>query len=191
MPTLLDIFGKNIPLEVTGKSLLPLMRGELHADAHEKKGAIFGQFGAAINYTDGRYTYFLYPIKPFETDLFQYTLMPAHMRTFFEAGEFTDASMVDTLKFTRGYPVMRLPVRSDAKANMTRRYPLLEAQTALYDLHTDPQQRHPVKDTALEMRMRSAVAALLQANEAPAELFDRYGLSDALSALEQTQVMPA
>jgi hypothetical protein len=74
---------------------------------------------------------------------------------------------------------------------MTRRYPLLEAQTALYDLHTDPQQRHPVKDTALEMRMRSAVAALLQANEAPAELFDRYGLSDALSALEQTQVMPA
>jgi hypothetical protein len=39
--------------------------------------------------------------------------------------------------------------------------------------------------------MRIAVAALLQANEAPAELFDRYGLSDALAALEQTQVVPA
>jgi arylsulfatase A-like enzyme len=191
MPTLLDIFDKNIPVEVTGKTLLPLMRGEVHADAHDKKGAIFGQFGAAINYTDGRYTYFLYPTKPFETDLFQYTLMPAHMRTFFEASEFTDATMVETLKFTRGYPVMRLPVRSDAKANMTRRYPLLEAQTALYDLHTDPQQRHPVKDAALELRMRIAVAALLQANEAPAELFDRYGLSDALAALEQTPVVPA
>ena len=74
---------------------------------------------------------------------------------------------------------------------MTRRYPLLEAQTALYDLHTDPQQRHPVKDAALELRMRIAVASLLQANEAPAELFDRYGLGDALAALEKPLVVSA
>ena len=48
-----------------------------------------------------------------------------------------------------------------------------------------------LKSESSELRMRIAVAALLQANEAPAELFDRYGLSDALAALEQTPVVPA
>ena len=104
------------------------------------------------------------------------------MRTFFEASEMEGATLVDTLAFTRGYPVMRLPVRADGKANMTRRYPLLEAQTALYDLHKDPQQRHPVNDPALEQQMRNAVTALLRANEAPAEIFARYGLQEAVPA---------
>ena len=180
MPTFLDLFKQPIPPEVTGRSLLPLMRGEVKTVREE--GAVFGQFGAAINYTDGRYTYFLYPSQPFETDLFQYTLMPSHMRTFFEASEMEGATLVDTLAFTRGYPVMRLPVRADGKANMTRRYPLLEAQTALYDLHKDPQQRHPVNDPALEQQMRDAVTALLRANEAPAEIFARYGLQETVPA---------
>ena len=185
MPTMLDIFGQKIPKEVTGYSLLPLMRGEAKTRAVDGKddGAIFGQFGAAINYTDGRYTYFLYPRQPFETDLFQYTLMPSHMRTFFEASEFTDAALVDGMPFTRGFPLVKLPVRADAKANMTRRYPLLEAQTVLYDLRSDPEQRHPVNDPALEQKMRAAIIALLRLNEAPAELFARYGLVESVAAL--------
>ena len=69
-------------------------------------GCIFGQFGAAINFTDGRYAYFLYPQEPFDADLYQYTLMPAHMRTFFEASEFTDAQIVHSLPFAQGFPVL-------------------------------------------------------------------------------------
>ncbi|ANN66612.1 sulfatase [Bordetella bronchialis] len=180
MPTMLDIFRRPIPAEVTGHSLLPLMRdGRAVRPADGAvPGAIYGQFGAAINYTDGRYTYFLYPAVPFETDLFQYTLMPAHMRTFFEAKEFEGAQLVDPLPFTQGYPVMRLPMRADAKANMTRRYPLLEAKTALYDLDNDPEQRRPLDAPEIEQRMRAAVAAQLRANNAPAEMFRRYGLTD-------------
>ncbi len=145
-------------------------------------GCIFGQFGAAINFTDGRYVYFLYPREPFDADLYQYTLMPAHMRTFFEASEFADGEVVRCLPFTQGYPVWRLPVRPDAKANMTRRYPLLDARTALFDLMADPAQRAPVDEPQQEQRMRAAIAALLARNDAPAELYARYGLMRAQAA---------
>ena len=174
MPTVLDIFGRAVPPEVTGKSLVPALGGRTAVRA---TGCIFGQFGAAINYTDGRYAYFLYPREPFETDLFQYTLSPSHMRSFFEAVEFTDAQVVRGLSFTRGYPVWRLPVQKDAAANMTRRYPLIDAHDALFDLDVDPAQRAPLDDPATAARMRAAIAALMQANDAPAEMFARYGLT--------------
>jgi arylsulfatase A-like enzyme len=65
MPTLLELFGQPIPPEVTGRSLL----GVLHADdPAQRGGCIFGS-SAAINFTDGRYAYYLYPQEPFEADL--------------------------------------------------------------------------------------------------------------------------
>ena len=103
--------------------------------------------------------------------------MPAHMRTFFESGEFAAAEVVAELPFTRGYPVWRLPVRKDAKANMTRRYPLLEAHDAVFDLATDPAQRVPLDDPALVARLRAEVVDLLRASDAPDELFARFGLN--------------
>jgi len=187
MPTILDIFEKPIPPEVTGHSLLPLMRTgtPVHSAGSDCPGAIYGQFGAAINYTDGRYTYFLYPKVAFETNLYQYTLMPAHMRTFFEAEEFAGAALVEPLAFTQGFPVMKLPVLAQSKGNMTRRYPLLEASTVLYDLQNDPQQRHPIKDPDIEQRIRRDIAAHLRANHAPHEMFTRYGLA---SDIEFTEI---
>ncbi len=178
MPTVLELFDRPVPPEVTGVSLMPLLRGK----DGRRKGCIFGQFGAAINYTDGHYSYFLYPREPFEADLFQYTLMPAHMRTFFEVGEFDAAQVVRDLPFTRGYPVWKLPVQKGAKANMVRRYPLLEAHDALFDLSVDPSQRTPLDDPALVARMREAIAALMRENDAPTEMFARYGLAAAEAA---------
>jgi arylsulfatase A-like enzyme len=175
MPTLLELFGQPIPPEVTGRSLVGVMRAD---DAtRSEDGCIFGQFGAAINFTDGRYAYFLYPQEPFDADLYQYTLMPAHMRTFFEASEFEDAQIVRSLPFAQGFPVWRLPVRKDAKANMTRRYPLLDARTVLFDLATDPRQRAPIDDARQEDRIRAAIVRLLARNDAPAEVYARYGLA--------------
>jgi arylsulfatase A-like enzyme len=173
MPTLLDLYGLPVPPEVTGRSLLPVLTQDDPTRGH--KGCILGQFGAAINYVDARYAFFLYPREPFEADLFQYTLMPTHMRSFFEPEEFR-AAEVTQLPFTRGYPVWRLPVQRDAKANMVRRYPLLEAKTALFDLQQDPSQRHPIDDPAVETRIRKSIVSLLRANDAPAELYQRYGL---------------
>ena len=179
MPTVLGMFGQPVPPEVTGKSLIPAMRGQASIRAG---GCIFGQFGAAINYTDGRHSYFLYPHQPYEADLYQYTLMPAHMRTFFEASEFEAAETTRSLSFTRGYPVWRLPVQKDAKANMTRRYPLLEARDALFDLAADPAQRVPLNDATLAAQMRTAIRTLMLENDAPPEMFARYGLAPKAAA---------
>ena len=173
-PTLLDIFGHTIPAEMTGRSLLPVLARDDPARA--QRGCVFGQFGAAINYTDGRYVYFLYPREPFHEGLYQYTLMPMHMRTYFERMEFEGASTVESLRFTRGYPVWRLPVHRDARANMVRRYPLLDARTALFDLQCDPAQHTPVQLPTEERRIRRAIVQLLRDHEAPAELYERYGL---------------
>lgn len=175
MPTLLDIFDAPRPAETQGQSLLPLLTGDDPARAEQ--GCIYGQFGAAINFTDGRYTYFRYPVPALAASLNQYTLMPMHMRSYFEAAEFSDAQVVKSLPFTQGYPVWQLPMRMDAKANMTRRYPLLDAKTVIYDSETDPAQTSPLYDLALERELTRKLVGLLRLNDAPPELYARYGLA--------------
>jgi hypothetical protein len=73
-------------------------------------GCIFGQFGAAINFTDGLYVYFLYPREPFDANLYQYTLM-RHMRTFFERANCRWRSRARAAVHA-GFPVWRLPVQA-------------------------------------------------------------------------------
>ena len=135
-------------------SLLPALRADDPSRA--ERGCVFGQFGAAINFTDGRFVYFLYPREPFHEGLFQYTLMPMHMRTYFEEIEFEGADTIDTLQFTRGYPVWRLPVHPDARANMVRRYPLLDPRTVLFDLDSDPE--NSVRPSTVPARRRASAA---------------------------------
>jgi arylsulfatase A-like enzyme len=174
MPTLLDIFKIPQPLETQGNSLLPLLQAEDPARA--ERGCIYGQFGAAINFTDGKHTYFRYPVPALASSLNQYTLMPMHMRTYFEPMEFSNAAVVEALPFSRGYPVWRLPIQMDAKANMTRRYPLLEAKTVIYDIVSDPEQTSPIENAPLEAELTEKLKSLLQLNDAPDELYVRYGL---------------
>ncbi|OQM74156.1 sulfatase [Manganibacter manganicus] len=173
MPTFLDVFGIPIPEEVGGRSLLSCLSGETDG-LHE--AVLFGQFGAALNFTDGRHSYFRYPLEEQEDQLYQYTLMPTHMRTFFEHIEFEDAEVVDDLSYARGFPVWRLRMHPEAKANMVRRYPLLDAQDALYDLEADPLQQTPLSQPEIAQRCRDMIARLLREHEAPPEIFTRFGL---------------
>ncbi len=175
MPTLLEIFGLPKPPETQGVSLVPALAKDDPRPA--ETGCIYGQFGAAINFTDGRYTYFRYPVEALAGALNQYTLMPMNMRSYFEASEFGDAQVVASLPFTQGYPVWQLPIRMDAKANMTRRYPLLDAKTVIYDMEADPSQSRPLNDPALEAVLEKKLLALLRVNHAPAELYARYGFA--------------
>ena len=173
MPTFLDLFGIEIPESVGGTSLSACLDGSAEA-AHD--AILFGQFGAAINFTDGRHSYFLYPLPAMTDEIWQYTLMPTHMRSFFERIEFEGAEVVEDLAFARGYPVWRLRMRPDAKANMVSRYPLLDARDALYDLRADPNQTRPLDDPEAVARCRDRIAGLLRENDAPAEVFARFGL---------------
>ena len=54
---------------------------------------------------------------------------------------FPNVLLAGPFGFTKGMPVLKLPLVPDAAANMIHRYPLLDARTALYDLAADPLQQ--------------------------------------------------
>lgn len=172
MPTLLDVFGATPRNEIEGRSLLPSVAGD---ESGTRESVIFGQFGAALNYADSRTSCFRYP-RPDSRPPNQYTLMPTHMRSFFEKLEFEAAEIVTDLEWARGYPLWKLPLHPDARANMIARYPLLDAVDAIYDLVADPDQKTPLNDPAREAECHQAMARLLLRHKAPAEIFERFAL---------------
>jgi hypothetical protein len=176
MPTFLDVFGAPIPGEVRGHSLQPhLVPG---AAAPSREALVFGMFGGPIGVTDGRHAYYLYPEDLHAPGLGEYTLMPMHMDALFTGAEIETARMAGPFDFTKGMPVMRIDALADAK-----RIPAQDGQdfgdvgTALYDLETDPGQRHPLRDPAIERRLCACTEAVLRAHDAPEELYGRYGLT--------------
>src|SRR5690606_29576742 len=96
MPSFLEAFSVPVPAEVTARSLLPLL-GDPEARLHE--AVLFGYFGGAVNMTDGRTSYFRYPADILDQEIYQYTLMPAHMRRPFTIEELAGAEMVRDLPY--------------------------------------------------------------------------------------------
>jgi arylsulfatase A-like enzyme len=181
MPTLLDIAGAPIPTEVTGHSLLPLLKGAPAA----REALIFGVFGSAVNVTDGRYSYFLYPPEIRREGLYQYTLMPMHMKEMFSVAELAEATLSPPQSYSKGAPLLRVPA-TPKSPNYRLHGPAAQndTQTVLFDLQNDPGQLHPIKNEAVENRLRAAIVQLMQANHAPAEYFSRLGLTQPATTKE-------
>jgi len=173
MPTLLHLHGAETPPGLDGRSLVPVLAQDQEVHA----AVIYGLFGAATNVTDGRYTYFRYPDNMATQELWEYTLMPTHLKSFFKAKEFENASLERSFSFLRGYPVLKLPARRDAQRPPGQGGPPMDARTVLYDLAVDPQQLSPIDDDEIESRMVDMMVALMRANEAPPEAYARLGLA--------------
>jgi arylsulfatase A-like enzyme len=175
MPTFLDIFGLQVPDEVRGKSVLPLLK----SDEKIRDIGIFGMFGGPIGASDGRYTYYLYPGDLYGPDLYEYTLMPMHLHSLFSAAEMRTAVMRRPFDFTKGMPVMKIDALMDA-----RRIPMHDNKlfdpgvgTTLYDISADPKQLKPFRDETIERRFLAGITAELRAHDAPPEFLARYGLA--------------
>jgi arylsulfatase A-like enzyme len=172
-PTFLDLFGVAPAPEMQGHSPLPI----LDADKPIREAAIFGYFGGAVNVTDGRYTYHRFPPDPKAQELYQYTLMPTHIWDFFPPYELAPAALVEPFSFTKGTPVLKIPVTE--RSPMFSNYgpgALLENETRLYDLERDPGQSAPLSNARIEARMAGLMRELLAANDAPPEAFRRLQL---------------
>jgi arylsulfatase A-like enzyme len=168
--TMLDLFGVAPPPENEGISLLPLVAGA----PSPRKAAIFGYFGGAVNVTDGRYTYHRYPFDLLEQEIYQYTVMPTHMREMFTTEELAGATLQPAMPFSKGVPLMRIPVHR--RSPLQRYYgpgTMIESETRLYDLDTDPGQTVPLQDPRIEARMIDLMRDLMAANHAPAEAYAR------------------
>lgn len=172
MPTMCELFGAEIPTEVQGKSLLAL----LARDEPQRDAAIFGYWGGGINIVDGRYTYFCYPKDMLNQDLYQYTLMPAHMTKLFTVEELRSASLVGPFDFTKGVPLLRIAHRSKADSRThSFHFPekMEDTRTVLYDLKTDPGQMAPIDDVQARRRLSRALFRLMAENDAPPEAIKR------------------
>jgi arylsulfatase A-like enzyme len=171
--TFYDLFGCPPPSGSQSISLRSLVRGSAQREA-----VIFGYFGGAVNITDGRYSYHRYPEDPTQQELFQYTLMPTHIHSFFSIEELAQASLHEGFAFTQGAKLLRIPYLPSTPMNSAYGPGVLvEWQTALYDLEADPDQSQRIEDAAIEKRLSDQMVALMKAQDAPVESYKRIGLS--------------
>lgn len=172
-PTLLDLFDLEPCYYSTGKSMLPLLRREAGVI---RDIAVFGVFGGALNSTNGRYTYFLYPHDMEDKPLFEYTLMPMHSTSMFEIRELKNAELVRGFDFAKGSPVLKVPALSDAKRPPMQGGGFAETHTRLYDLETDSRQEHSFRSAELETLFNEFLRRELEASDAPTEIYSRFSL---------------
>ncbi|MHC5034274.1 MAG: sulfatase [Planctomycetota bacterium] len=166
-PTLLEYFGLAATPDMQGRSL----RQAIADDIPIRSAGLFGQHGGQVNVTDGRYVYMRAAVKLDNQPLFEYTLMPTHMRRTFGIGEMQTARMAGPFSFTKGCPVMK--VRSGGGKGRA------EAPTfrnLLYDVRADPAQQRPIEDKKIEKMMIGHLVRLMKESDAPKEQYRRLGL---------------
>lgn len=171
-PTLLEYFGVPVPKDMLGKPL----RQTAADDTPVREAAIFGQHGGQMNVTDGRYVYLRSAASPENAPLYEYTLIPTHMRSMFSAGELAGAQLAPPFSFTKGCPVLKLDAHSTGKkANHDNQH---SEGTLLFDLANDPDERHPLHDPEVEEKMIRTMVRLMEENDAPEEQYIRMGLEE-------------
>ena len=167
--TLLHFFGLEPTKDMQGFDL----EQTLAQDIPVRKYALFGLHGGQINITDGRYVYMRDPL-PGNTPIYNYTVMPTHMRCMFSPEELSTAELVPGFSFTKGVPLLRTNASEDFSGDTTIKFSL---GTKLYDLSTDPHQNAPIQDSQTEHRLIQAMLKLMQENDAPQEQYQRMGLN--------------
>ena len=167
--TLFEYFGVSRPKDMLG---VPL-RGTITADTPVREAALFGVHGGHVCCTDGRYVYMRTPIYADNKPLYEYTVMPTHVRELFSVEELQTVELAEPFAFTKGCQTMRI----EAQPWMDP-YPF---GTLLFDVENDPAQEHPLDDSEIEAMMIQHLVKLMQTNDAPLEQFERLGLLGYLS----------
>lgn len=163
-PTLLEYFGVKIPKDMQGKPLKDVME----KDTPIREYAVFGYHGSQVDVTDGRYVYMHSAVNP-EMPVYEYTLMPTHMRAMFSTEELQDTQLSAPFSFTKGCPLMKI-VKKDKMGDTTK------FGSMLFDLETDPDQAHPLEDEIVRKRMMGYIRDCMENNDAPVELYERLGV---------------
>lgn len=163
-PTVLDFFNLDIPKDMQG---FPL-RETIENDKKVREACIFGWHGNQINCTDGRYVYMRGEAKNTNSSLYEYTLMPTHIKSRFSIDEMKDFEIAEPFSFTKGLRTMKIEVK-----NFNQHY---RFGTMLYDTETDPYQERPISDPKIEARMANLMIKLMKESDAPIEQYERIGL---------------
>jgi len=103
-PTILEYFGVEKPDDMLGKCL----RNAIDAEETVHDAVLFWIHGGHVNCTDGRYVYMRAPASEANEPLYEYTLMPTHMREAFSVDEFADMSLARPFAFMKGCQTMKI-----------------------------------------------------------------------------------
>jgi arylsulfatase A-like enzyme len=163
-PTLLDFYGVPIPPDMQGHPIWPVIEN----DTPLREAGIYGVHGGHVNVTDGRFVYMRAPTHPENTPLYNYTLMPTHMRSLFTVKELQDIQLAEPFTFSKGCHLMKI-----AGEPWMNPHPF---GTMLFDLIDNPSQLHPISDPVIENQMIQHLRRLMQENDAPPEQYERLGL---------------
>ena len=163
-PTLLEYFGIKIPADMQGRPLTGVMEN----DEPIRKYAVYGYHGSQINVTDGRYVY-MHAIQNPELPIYEYTLMPTHMREMFQPKEFEHMELAEPFSFTKGCQVMKIK-KTDQMGNTNK------FGSMLFDRKKDPLQSGRTEDEAVRQKMLSYIKECFRQSDAPSELYPVYGL---------------
>lgn len=165
-PTLLRFFGLEPTERMLGKDLASVIA----ADTSPREAGIFGMHGAHVNVTDGTHVYMRAPCHESNEPLFQYTLMPTHMRAMFDVADFKDLQVAPPFDFTKDASVMKI-------ACQTWRCRDHAFDNLLWNVATAPEQVEPQSDHELEQRLLRTMTLLMAECDAPAEQYVRLGLT--------------
>ncbi len=167
-PTLLTFFGMQPPEEMEGRDLEPVI--ERDESIHES--ILFGFHAGHINWTDGKMLYMRAP-EDDEAPAYNFTLMPTHMRNPFPISELSEAELTEPFRFTKGAPLLKVPAPTGAPGGE----PTEPRVTLLFDIENDHEQMNPLEDPEREAAAIEKMTDLMVKNDAPAEAFQRYGLT--------------
>lgn len=169
-PTLLNYFGLSPTPDMLGKDLGPVLAD----DTPVRDYAIFGMHGHHVTITDGRYVYMRGPDGGKNHLLYEYTLMPNHMRDSFSVEELQKSEgLVKPFPFHKGLRSQKIPAKGGLPG---KEQPPMQLDTLLFDLENDPKQLNPLQDPSLEETFKEELKKLMKACDAPPEQFERLGL---------------
>lgn len=163
--TILDFHGLEIPEDMQGHSLLPVIR----ENQKVRDTALFGFHASHVAITDGRYTYFRAPLYTQESNCYEYTLMPTRMRRPYSVETLRSAILADPLPNSKGCPVLK------TKSEICYVSPV-NFGTRLFDVSVDPMQKKPVEDDDVEAGLSDILYSEMERAGAQPEQFVRLGL---------------
>ena len=174
-PTILDFFDIPLTEDMQGKPIFDYTSAEKEI----RQASLYGVMGGQVNVTDGEYVYMRANTTEDNKPLFDYTLMPTHMKNRFKPRELQEWEKVEGFGFMKGCKVMQIPTRT-FPIFYEKNNPLGRGRTAtlLFDVNTDPGQINPLDDQEIEMRMIKLMIKEMARNECPSEQYVRLGLPE-------------
>ncbi|PPE05544.1 sulfatase-like hydrolase/transferase [Williamsoniiplasma lucivorax] len=148
-----------------GKSIINLLAKQMKN--HE--AILFGINGGHVGIFDGKYIYMRASAHPNNLPFTQYTLNFNLMRGFLPTQLLQAMELVKGSRFSNNVPVLKINFPMNP-------FDSYRTGHLLFDLETDQDQLHNLKDAEIEKMMMQKLIAKLKAVDCPIEEFQRLGL---------------